>query len=172
MVWEVFSHVGGSFTSAKIAPGAASISERQCGKKKTASWYLLSQDLSYPGWNIWTDVNDFDLTKKRYFLLQGASAWLLLSGLWESVQDHSPVPPVRCRHLPKTPGACHRPVPVVALCPWLCLASSDLSYKKNCWKCELPYLWTAYGSTCTSRTSGKRYKVLSLVGANPASFSL
>lgn len=44
-----------------------------------------------------------------------------------------PVPPVRLRRLPWTPGACHRPVPGVALCPWLCLASLDLSYKRNCW---------------------------------------
>lgn len=46
-----FSHVGGWFTSAKIAPGAASISERP-HEKKAGSRYLLSQDLSYAGGHI------------------------------------------------------------------------------------------------------------------------
>lgn len=115
----------------------------QC-EKKVGSQYLLSQDLSCAGRHICTDVNDFNLTKKRDFLLQDASISLLLIGLWESLQHHSPVPPVRCRHLPRTPGAYHRPVPGVALCLWLCLASPDLSYKRNCWKCEFPCLRTAH----------------------------
>lgn len=40
------------------------------GEKKAGSQYLLSQDLSCAGGHIWTDVNDFNLTKKRDFLLQ------------------------------------------------------------------------------------------------------
>lgn len=61
-----FSHVGGWFTSAKIAPGAASISERP-SEKKAGSRYLLPHDLSCAGRHIQTDVNDFDLTKNKRF---------------------------------------------------------------------------------------------------------
>jgi len=80
---------------------------------------------------------------------------------------------VRTLGTSKTPWACHRAVPRVTLCPWLCLVSPGLSYKRNCWKCEFACFRIAHQSTCTSRTSGEKHKVPSLaVATKPASFPL